>query len=530
MRIPAPIGVVQSLVLGLFFVSSLGKQALGQERPPSIPPCEGGKSGAEAPRLPLPEGLVLKAPQIPSSVTGTLRSLNETLSRDLSPADNAAVLLLQLFGDESLEPELRSATLEMLGIHSLSKTAPRFIYLEPFAKTRSGLTPEQILLEVAQLNEQLRMASERPWTRNEFPALADYLTANRAALETVVIASHRPRYYAPLLSLEKPPRLLSAAFNIDRRLPFVARVLAARARLRSTDQVTHSVDDLLACQRLAVLLAVGSPLDVSHAKAALIDSFACNAAIGMLQSGQLTSQEATTYLKGLDRIPRLPSPALAADVGERAALHQEIELLQTDKASVEGFFEVPGGKDAHPLDMDLSKIQWELAHKRADELQNQIVRALSIRDREEQQSQFKKLDEAHAAWDATANAKTGQLADAINKDPAAASRWIGESMAMALRPRYWQRRLTDDRARSRRDLVTIGMALIAFRREQGEFPAALSQLAPQSLPTIPMDAHSDAPFHYVRLAKDRARLVSWGVNRIDDAGSNYNDDQTVELR
>lgn len=514
MRIQSSIVLVHSFILGLFFLPSLSVQALGQE----------------SPRPTLPDGLVLKTPKIPSSVTGTLRSLNETLSRDLAPADNAAVLLLQLFGDEALEPKLRSATLEMLGIESLSRTAPRFIYLEQFTRTRSGLTPEQTQSETLQLNEQLRIASERAWTRDEFPVLADYLTANRAALDAVVIASYRPRYYAPMLSVEEPPRLLSAAFNIDRRLPFVARVLAARGLLRSTDQTKRSVDDLLACQRLAVLLAVGLPLDVSNVKAYLVDALACNAAIGMLQSGQLTSQEATAYLKGLDRIPRLPSPALAANVGERAVLHQEIELLQTDKASVEGFFEVPGGKAAQPSDMDLSKIQWELAHKRADEIQNQIVQALSVRDRNEQQSQFKKLDEAHAAWDATADAKTGQLADVIDKDPAAASRWIGESMAMALRPRYWQRRVADDRARSRRDQITIGMALIAFKHEHGEFPSALPHLAPQSLPAIPVDAYSDAPFHYVRPAKDRARLVSWGANGIDDAGSNFNDDQTIELR
>ena len=53
-----------------------------------------------------PTGLSLTTPRIPDHVTGTLRAVNERMSQDLAPADNAAVDLLQLFGGDALDPAL----------------------------------------------------------------------------------------------------------------------------------------------------------------------------------------------------------------------------------------------------------------------------------------------------------------------------------------------------------------------------------------------------------------------------------------
>jgi len=198
---------------------------------------------------------------------------------------------------------------------------------------------------------------------------------------------------------------------------------------------------------------------------------------------------------------------------------------------VRGFFEVEGAADDPELkEVRLTDLPWEPALQRADEIQTGFVRALATRDRGEQDRQFDELDRDYLQWNATADAQYRKFPQLFKEDRAAASRWIGEAMAMSLRPWYRQRRMAEDRTRVRRDLITVGLALAAFRHERGEYPAALSELAPKYLPAVPLDAHSDDQFVYVRLAKDKTRLTSWGTNRTNDAGSGYNDDQSVELR
>ncbi len=489
-------------------------------------------SAQESKPATLPDGLVLKTPTIPAEVTGTLRSLNESLSHNLSPSDNAAVYLVQLFGENVFEPKLRANSLDMLGIEHLSKTAPQFVYVEPFVRSQGVTTREGAARNDAALPDQIVIGSEKPWNRTQYPSLFAYLTFNRGALDDVVALSEKPRYYCPVLTDQDPPQILTASLAVERRLPFLVQVLTARAMLRFAEhKVVPALDDLLACQRLGLLLAVGSPLDVSAPKAQLINEIVCHASIAILQSGQLSGEQATTYLKRLERIPYLPPPNVAANQGERAILHQEIELLKREDTSLREFFDLPDTEGLKHLEqIRLSEIRWDQAIQRADEIQDQIVQALAIHDRKEQYQRFQKLDLENADWKMNSDEKTLEIAESVNKDLEPISRWIGETMAMSLRPWYWQRRLSDDRSHVRHDLVTVGMALVAFGGDHGEYPSKLAELAPKYLETIPLDAHSDAPFNYVRLEKNRARLFTWGINCQDDAGRIQNDDRTIELR
>lgn len=477
----------------------------------------------------LPAGLEVGQPQLPDHLQGSMRALNERLSAGLDPAENAAVLLVQLFGEEVFDPPLREDSLAMLGIRSLSSTAPRFQYLDAYTNSRAG---QITAAEVNEIHRGLLETSERPWPGAENPALVDFLEANAAALDLLVTAADRPRYYAPLLSEENPPRLLSASPAIDRRLPTMARCLTARAMLRAGEgDFDGAVKDLLACHKLAVLVAQGSPLDLSVAKAHIIDAFASGAEREWVVGGQLTGEQARQLRQALQSLPAIPGDGHAADIGERAIVHQEIELLKTDKDSVEGFLESDKEDVAQQVEFFRNAdIHWDLAIKRADEIQDAIVKALSIRDRAEQQTQFQRLDERYMAWQRPPEAGEESFAESFERDPAATSRWIGESQAWALRTNYWQRRHTDDRARNRRTLVDIGLALVIHRREHGTFPTELSELVPAILPEVPLDPHSETPFHYVRLAADHARLTSWGANGVDDAGKIFNDDQILELR
>ncbi|MES2792880.1 MAG: hypothetical protein V4719_24925 [Planctomycetota bacterium] len=487
---------------------------------------------AESKPAPLPDGLVLKTPVISEQLTGPFRLLNETLSKGITPSDNAAVFLVQTFGDEVFEPELHDRSLEMLGIATLSPTAPRFAFLETYIKARGTEPPENIRLAAMLLQNSVFAASERVWTREQFVDVSDYLQTNGAALDAIVDLANKPRYFAPVLSPDTPASMLSASKVIERRVPFLARTLSTRALHRiANNDFAGAMTDLMASHKLAELLATGSPLDTSAAQANLADSFAYRAERAILEKGKFTGPQATTYRTALEQLPLLLIAARAADVGERAILHQELELLKGDETAIRGFFEVAGEKAAQPAPpAPLPAIKWDLAMKRADEIQDRIVQALSTRDRVAQDKLFDQLDRDYQTWTDTVDATTRKFASSPELDLEAASKWIGESMAMSLRPLYRQRRATEDRACIRRDMVLIGLALTSFQREHGEYPATLAELAPGYLKSITSEADAIDTLIYVRETPNHVRLLSKGVNRQDDAGKGYNDDEKLELQ
>lgn len=478
------------------------------------------------------DGAVLTKPEIPASVTGALRSLNESLSAGIDPADNVVVHLVQIFGAEAFDPELQDDSLAMLGIAQVSKTTPRFIYVEPFIRSISTPTNEKTASDVDFLMGEIRACGDRAWKADKHPTVNQFLTTNEAALNIVVNTSRLPHYYAPMLSEDENQRLLSASLAIERRLPFLAHVLAARAMLRfSEHDVAGAMNDLMACQRLAVLLAVGSPFDVSTSKSQIIDNITFRAMKAMLESGHLSGDEAKLMLAAMNDVPRFPYPDVSANKGERAILHQELELFRGENQTMRDFFEVNRDNEAPELDqIRVKDLPHAAALNRADEVQDGFVHALSLRDRRQQVEAFQKLDREYEEWMNTADAKTVEVLKTLDKDRDAVSRWMGETIAFSLRPWYWQRRLADDRVRIRRDMVTIGAALVAYQRDHGKYPAELAELAPGYLTGIPNDAHSDQPFVYEQSPEAGIRLVSWGGNQKNDAGQTYNDDLLLQLK
>jgi hypothetical protein len=419
----------------------------------------------------------------------------------------------------------------MLGIRSVGKS-PRFHYVEAYLRDQGGKSDEEVQSESEQFDLALNRAIERPWTADEYPQFVEYLDANKEALDLVVVAADRPRYYAPLLSVEQPMRLLSAAYSVEHRLPFLARCLTARALLRvSQEDYDAAWTDLMACHKLAALVIAGSPLDNSAAKAHVVDAMASHAELGIALSGKLPGAQAEALLQRLAQMPPLPTAEDAANRGERAVVHEELELLRHDEESRKGFFETGSPEDLEQLKQILNTENYfKLALEAADAQQDKMVQLLSIRPHAELFEQIAISNAEFEKWSAADTEDAPGFAELVKKDPEAAARSVGESIAMALRTNPWQRRHTDDRARMRHEIVTVCLALVAYKARHGEFPEELAALAPEIIPEVPVDVHSEKAFDYQRRAPEHVVIVSLGSNQVNDAGAIYNDDLIVELK
>lgn len=476
-------------------------------------------------------GTTLVEPQIPESVQGRIRRLNVELSQNLKPADNAGVYLVQLFGANVFEPVLREASLAMLGIGSLSLDGPRLISPEEYVLSLNSGDRDLDRARAAKIHFLLQRGIEQTWSANDWPDVAAFLDANAGVLDAVRKLASLKRYYVPLLSEETPPRITGAALGVELRMTWLGRLLTVQATRQAPDGDSQgSIADLMACHRMAALLADGSPTDISHSKAHLIDAIACEGGFQLLKSGRLSPAAARDYLKQFDAAPRLLPAATAADRGERAILAQELEILEHDESSVRDYLEIAKEKRLANLEETrLADVKWDLAQKRAMELQDRVVAALKTQDHHRQEEQFGELDRIYDAWSKKSEELSHPDAGVVEMDLDEMSRWIGETLAMSLRSNYRPRRATDDRAEVRRGMLRIGLALVAYAGDQGKYPDKLDALQPRYLEKVPLEAFSEAPFHYERRTDRTADLTSWGQNQADDAGKFYNDDKTLAL-
>ena len=68
-----------------------------------------------------------------------------------------------------------------------------------------------------------------------------------------------------------------------------------------------------------------------------------------------------------------------------------------------------------------------------------------------------------------------------------------------------------------RDGLLVGIALEAYHRRHGRYPATLGELTPDLLPAVPADRITGDPVRY-RLVDGEPIVYSVGADRVDDGG------------
>jgi hypothetical protein len=104
--------------------------------------------------------------------------------------------------------------------------------------------------------------------------------------------------------------------------------------------------------------------------------------------------------------------------------------------------------------------------------------------------------------------ETAKLAQTLSRENAV----VGELCGFLTGGAHFLERFAGDR-----DGVLLGIALELYRRDAGEWPAALDELAPRYMPQLPFDRINGGPLGY-RVAAGRPVVYSLGRDADDDGG------------
>ena len=435
------------------------------------------------------------------------------------PGGNAAVELLQVMWPLGIDAADLPAVCQALGIPAVPPAHP---LRKPTQDAATKVT-----------SEMLDAAVERPWTGAEFPELAAWLVARETALDRLVAAADRPRYWLPSPTLLRPgPQMLVGVLLpelSDGRT--VARLLVCRA-MGHVGAGRHAAAwrDIRAVHRLGRLLAV--PEKVPQFMVTQLVAMATNAQAdaaltrGPLAAADLPIDVLAEIRRDLDALGPLPNPADGLANERLFGIDATVWLARRTPGGRTGrhalFGIGPGELVGAAL---LTSLDWDLILERMNARYDQVEAAVRLPTRAARQTQLDRLTQelqepvSRSGWGTAGQVLLGSCSRGHR------SVFVSDALGGLLLPATggWLNALT--RGQASFDLTRTAAALAAWKADQaaGEaaYPETLAALVPQYLPAVPLDPFTDQPFIYERRGAGYL-LASVGDNGVYDSGDDKN--------
>ncbi|HLW64827.1 MAG TPA: hypothetical protein VKS79_05860 [Gemmataceae bacterium] len=439
-----------------------------------------------------------------------ISALNKRLRADVTPENNANVLIWQALGPHPDKSNLPPEYFKWLGIEAPPEKGDYYIRLQDFLKDERGKRIE--------LNfRHLERAQKRPWQEKDFPELAAWLKANEKPLTLLIDASRRPQYFNPLVPSNPSVSvrgLIGATMPSAHECRQMTNALTARAMLLTEKKAYEEAwQTLLACHRLARMVGRGGCL-IEGLVGMGMENLTSLADLAFLDWSGPNATQIEAYLKDLQALPPPASLADKVDLLERMEFLEALLMIDRDGPKV--LEEFKGVLDEKLL----QGIDWDAAMRYGNEWFDRLTAALSAKEPLSRGAKIKGVYEAransrfNADWDL----------EALQKEPPdVRGRHVGQLVARAFFPNCVKIQGLADRSQQFFTNTVIAFALARYQRQHGLYPKQLSELAPKYLPQAPLDIFTGKALIYQPGANGYL-FYSVGINGTDDGGRNSEDD------
>ena len=460
----------------------------------------------------------LAADGLPDYGAAVLASLGPAAA----PEDNAAVELLQVMWPFGIDAADLPAVCTAVGIPHVP---PPDSLQEPTKDAAAKVT-----------DDMLDAARERPWTGVEFPELEAWLVAHEAALDRLVAAADRPRYWLPSPTLLRPgPQMLIGVLLPELAdLRTVSRLLVCRA-MGHIGAGRHAAAwrDIRAVYRLGRLLAVpeNAPQFLVTQLVANLTNATADAALtrGLLDATDLPAAVLAAIRRDLDALGPLPQAAAGLATERLFGVDAIVWMARREaggpsgRARLMGDFELGMNAEGVAAAALLTSLEWDLVLERVNVAYDRLGGALQLPAHQARRTEWERLSREaegravpRSGWGTAGNILLGCCSRGHR------SVFVSDVWCALFLPatESWLNALT--RGQASFDLARTAAALAAWKadRAAGEepYPETLDALVPQYLPAVPLDSFTETPFIYERRG-DGYLLASVGQNGVYDGGN-----------
>jgi hypothetical protein len=453
-------------------------------------------------------------------------ALNERISAGVTSENNAAVLLLQAMGPDSIPLEIRSEFFELLGVSPVPVEGQYFeswmSYATRVLDAQEAEDPSGINNDFErQFEDQFDEAFVAPWTRDEFPDVGMWLDENDQPLKIVFEASLRSRFYSPLVRTRDADSLMDLQFPLLSPLQEAAQALGVRAMLRLGEgDLEGAWDDMLACRRLGRLVGQGSMV-VDALVALAMDGIAFEGELQLVANRDLTAEQCLRWRRELAELTAMPKMVEKIDIGDRFVVLDAI--CKSAKYGPETLSQDDISRTTGKPSITTALVDWNIPLKLANQWMDRLVDAASIEEADKQSS-------ARAQFLGDLQTMTSSIKEPPSMIQAFFSRRVrsekvGQIMVDLMLPVLDSALTAESRHLTQQTLIQLALAVAAYRADRGEYPASLGELQPKYIDALPTDAFAGRPLVY-RRTDDGYVLYSVGQNGLDEGGRNtmYDED------
>lgn len=459
---------------------------------------------AEGPYTVSPETTGITGPRNQDGTLDFYAAINRHMSNGVTGENNAARLLYAVLPDrfDGSHTFHRIQQLRRdLDIEFLPEDSPRLVDLQEFAERNRA--PDFV--------EEFLDWYDRPMRAKSRPLLLEFMQQNDAALDVIVEASGRPRFFVPLRAIGEisgegvdddydfpeinyHTLVSSDLWHIQINREF-ARLLYARAMIRTAQgEYPAAWSDILAMRRLGQLTGTQASL-VEGLVGIVVTGMACEAAARLIEKTTHPDHAGpvpdwNTMLADWSAPWRVADLRLQCNLGERLICIEYITLVADGRV---GFSEVSssiigmGGPvapafAAEAVDEAIRAanrdgfIDWNEGLRWCNTLYDRHISNLNLVNPAERKAAWEKLDQQLARMESTLPAMLANLGH-DDTSPGDRARAVGGMFLCMLAPSMEQVANAELRIEAWQKTIALGLACLADRGKTGSFPDSLAQLA-----------------------------------------------------
>lgn len=451
-----------------------------------------------------------------------LEAVNRLFSKDVTPENNACVLLYQAMGPSPEGRRQPDLFFRRMGIEPLPDEGVYYRDLGKWVRDRPD-APKDVNL----VNDMQATSGQRPWTKAEFPLIVAWLQDNEIPLRTVALAVDRPKYFSPLVGSDADPdRALIAVLlpGVQKSREF-ARALSSRAmwELAEGSQV-DAWRDLMTVHRLGRLVGQG-PTVIEYLVGVAIESVAINGEQRFLSETKPSAKLLAMYRKQLDRLPPRASVADKLDAGERSMFLDCAQRLATGKMALKEIADGQGADGGSLIEKlaegaIMQSVEWDAALKSANKWYDRLAETARKPDYQVRATDLKQFNEDLKKM--VAKTRGPMVLLSLLGGKPAITQAMSDVLISLLLPAVQQVVAAEGRIIQRMRNLELAFALEMYRAEMNAYPDSLERLAPKQIAEIPNDLFTGKPLKYERTA-DGYRFYSVGQNEKDEEGRSFDD-------
>ncbi|MCE5325773.1 MAG: hypothetical protein LLG01_05110 [Planctomycetaceae bacterium] len=433
----------------------------------------------------------ITGPLKPDGTVDYVRYLNERYGKGVTPENNAVVLLVRCWDAEAFEPETKDEFLQQLGVTGLPAMEP----FKSFSDWRKGRRPVEAAFDTD---------VDRPWKTKEHPQMAEWLGEMRNVLDTAVEASHRPRYFYPIVC--PPPQKGTWSRHTAACPNDLFTGLRVRALLALGDGDFKSArGDAIAIHRLGRLFQQ-SPTCTNLLLGYQYEWLASWVHITVGTNPGLETRWAREYLADIDALPPQGSILESIDVMERFSLLDMIGTVARMEQPMDFLIagRLPADVAARPIDGSLS---WDNVLRRINEAMDHCSPTSGVVT----------FDGPELNWRQVLSRAERRIAGSGGRATAAIRERLLAEAASDLGNIKCNLGSHAQRSRRMTEAARIPFALALYKADQGHFPEKLEALAPKYLATVPLDPFGERTILYKSIGM-AYMFYSVGSNGIDEGG------------